>query len=73
MTEMVSAMLRTETVDVDEDLFALGGHSLLAAQLVVRSEEVFGVMPPLVAVFDNPTVAGIAHVIGRLIDAEHER
>src|SRR5262249_60411308 len=42
-----------------------GGHSLKAAQLAVRLRGAFGVELPLRAVFENPTVEGLARLIGQ--------
>ena len=60
LAEIWSSVLGVERVGRDDSFFELGGHSLSATQLVSRLREFFHVELPLAALFDQPTISGLA-------------
>ncbi len=62
-------VLGIEDLGIDDDFFDLGGHSLLATQVVSQAREAFGRDLALQAIFESPTVRGLAAALG----AEEER
>lgn len=56
-------LLHVDRVGRDDDFFELGGHSLLATQVIARVRAHFKVELPLRALFENPTVSSLGHVL----------
>ncbi len=65
-------LLGVDRVGATDNFFELGGHSLLATQVVSRIRELFELDIPLAALFDQPTVRGLAAVVEERIWYEIE-
>jgi amino acid adenylation domain-containing protein len=55
-----SEALNLENIGVEENFFEIGGHSLMATQVISRVEAVFETELPLRALFEFPTIRGLA-------------
>ncbi|HEX7733770.1 MAG TPA: phosphopantetheine-binding protein, partial [Ktedonobacteraceae bacterium] len=63
LTEIWADILRQERVSIYANFFELGGHSLLATQVISRVRKIFRLELPLRALFQKPTVAGLAETL----------
>ncbi|WP_179851864.1 amino acid adenylation domain-containing protein [Streptomyces sp. Ag109_G2-15] len=67
LAEIWAELLEVEQLGVHDNLFDLGGHSLHVPRLAGAVRRAFGVHIPLSAVFESPTVAGLARHIERAL------
>ena len=67
VAEIWAGVLGLEKVGAHDSFFELGGHSLLAVQIIARVRDRFEVEIPLRALFDEPTVEGMALAVAELL------
>ena len=65
LCELWQKVLRIERVGINDDFFDLGGHSLLAVRLFAEVEKMTGRKLPLVTLFQAPTIAHLAALLGQ--------
>ncbi len=60
LIQLWETLLGVDNVSRHDNFFALGGHSLLATRLINRMRMEFNADIPLRALFETPTIAGLA-------------
>lgn len=70
LAEIWRGVLGVERIGVSDNFFDLGGHSLSATRVVARIRDLFDIEVPLVRIFEQPSIAGLACA---LIEAELAR
>jgi amino acid adenylation domain-containing protein len=63
LAEIVAEVLRLDHVGVHDDFFVLGGDSLKGAVFINRVQERIGEIVHVAAIFECPTVAGLAEYL----------
>ncbi|NUQ74150.1 MAG: amino acid adenylation domain-containing protein [Polyangiaceae bacterium] len=64
LSRIFSEAFQVSQVGVHDHFLELGGHSLLAIQILSKVRESYGVSLPLRALFEAPTVEGLARALG---------
>jgi amino acid adenylation domain-containing protein len=66
LSAIFAAVLGIELVGVHDNFFELGGHSLLVLRVIFSVREIFHIELPMRALFEAPTIAGLARHIETL-------
>lgn len=72
LCDIVAEVLEQPRVGLDDNFFDLGGHSLLATLVISRVRAVFGVEVPVRALFETPTVRGLAECLRQELAAAEQ-
>lgn len=62
-----SEVLKRSDFGIEDRFVELGGHSLVATQIIARARREFGIKLPVRAIFDHPTIAGLAETIEHMV------
>ena len=70
LTKIWLEVLRLPSVATDADFFAIGGDSMKAMEVIAQVQQVLGVELPLMAFFEEPTIAHLAAVLEELTSTQ---
>ena len=66
LAQIWADLLEIECVGVNDNFFNMGAMSLLAIRVISRVRQAFGIELPLIALFENPTLVGLAAQVDQL-------
>ncbi len=69
LTQIWSEVLGVDWVGIRDNFFESGGHSLLAVRLMAQIQQKLHKQLPLASLFQNPTIAELAHLLRQSTDA----
>jgi amino acid adenylation domain-containing protein len=72
LAQIWEEVLKIEAVGIHDNFFELGGHSLLAIQIISRVREAVDKDLRLLALFEAPTVAGLARTIEKTMSGRFQ-
>jgi amino acid adenylation domain-containing protein len=67
LAEIWAALLKVDSIGVDDDVFDLGAHSLMAMKALTQIRDRFDVNLSLRNLFERPTVAGLAEAVESIL------
>ncbi|WP_419799284.1 MAG: non-ribosomal peptide synthetase [Terasakiella sp.] len=70
LQEIWQEILEKDPIGIDDNFFDIGGHSLSATRIMSRIRNKIALELPFHSLFDNPTIARLAHVIEDLKQQE---
>src|SRR5690606_11398447 len=70
LCEIWSEVLKIEKIGIHDNFFRIGGHSLLATQVISRIRHTYQIDLPLRALFESPTISGLAQKVEPLLSQE---
>src|SRR6516162_6089427 len=69
LSEIWADVLRRPDVEKNDNFFEIGGDSLKAMEVITRVREILHIDLPLIAFFEDPTLAHLATVVDELKEA----